>query len=71
MELDKYQRARELGIEVMNKFPIGSPEYVLGQKCFAFAAERMREEQKVELVLKVGSLEEKIQFETSQPEYYL
>ena len=68
-----YQRALQLGIENMAVHPFGSPEYNLAQKMVAFAAERIREEQKVELVPppEIGSIDEKIQHDTEQPNYYL
>ena len=68
-----YQRALDIGIENMNFFPTYSKEYQLAQKLVAWACERNRQEQKVELIPppEIGSLEEKIKFDSEQPNYYL
>jgi len=69
----KYQNAFNMGQELMNRFPSTNPLYEKGRKILAWACERNREEQKVKLYYppKVGSMEEKIEFEVSQPDYYL
>ena len=51
--------------EMMWKFSVGSKEYELAQKCFAFVVNRMRSKEKVILSApaKVGSLREKLEHE--------
>ena len=69
----KYQQAFNMGQELMNRFPSTDPLYEKGRKILAWACERNRKESKVQLFFppKVGSMDEKIEFETSQPDYYL
>ena len=57
-----YQQALSLGIEICNKFPYGSELYQKGEKIIAWACERNRQEQKVELSYPpvIGSLDEKM-----------
>ena len=51
--------------EMMWKFSVGSKEYELAQKCFAFVVNRMRSKEKVKLYppSPVGSLGEKLEVE--------
>ena len=56
-----YKGALELGQQLM-RFPYGSWHYLRGEKIFGWAANRIREEQKVVVEPPaVGSLEEKVE----------
>lgn len=52
MELNKYQRALELGRDNMNIHHYGSKEYILAEKLVAWACEQTRKENKVQLSVK-------------------
>ena len=60
---EKYQKAWDLGIELMSRYPSDSWHYNKGQKIAAWAADRNRQEQKVVLSAPagIGSLQEKLE----------
>ena len=62
---EKYKRAFNHGVEVMNKFSCDTPEYELGRKLVAWSCENNRAEQKVKTFFPaiVGSMEEKLEHE--------
>lgn len=46
----KYQKALDLGIELMNMSRMGEDRYIKGQKIVSWACERNRQENKVKLI---------------------